>query len=118
MASSCLAMESTAFSQSYADTNAARRSQRQYPRRGDIIPRAIEYTSPMNASDLTTITNSSSATIARRPAARRERFRPHSLYEHTLDELADWLAARGQPRYRARQLFDWAYRNLADDYTA
>src|SRR5262245_44988383 len=34
----------------------------------------------------------------------------------TLDELAADLAELGQPRFRARQLFDWVYRRLESDF--
>lgn len=41
-----------------------------------------------------------------------------SLYDLTLAELEAYLAARGLPTYRAKQIFGWAYGRLADDYTA
>jgi 23S rRNA (adenine2503-C2)-methyltransferase len=34
----------------------------------------------------------------------------------TLDELAAELAERGQPRFRARQLFEWVYQRLETDF--
>lgn len=36
-----------------------------------------------------------------------------SLLELTLDELVDYLAALGQPKYRARQLWEWIYTHYA-----
>ena len=36
-----------------------------------------------------------------------------SLYELTFDDLAAWFAERGQPHFRARQVFEWAYRRNA-----
>jgi len=36
----------------------------------------------------------------------------------TLPELAAWMAARGEPAYRARQLAGWIYDALADEFTA
>jgi 23S rRNA (adenine2503-C2)-methyltransferase len=56
--------------------------------------------------------------IALRPTGSTRRFVPHSLYEFTLDELTDWLAERGEPRFRARQVFAGAYGALAADYDA
>ncbi|HEX5164702.1 MAG TPA: 23S rRNA (adenine(2503)-C(2))-methyltransferase RlmN, partial [Thermomicrobiales bacterium] len=46
----------------------------------------------------------------------RARFRPHSVFEYTLDELADWFTERGEPAYRAKQLYNWVFRQLATDY--
>lgn len=43
---------------------------------------------------------------------------PESLYDLTLDELAARLSGQGVPAYRARQIFHWAYRQLASDYAA
>jgi 23S rRNA (adenine2503-C2)-methyltransferase len=51
-----------------------------------------------------------------RPVARRERFKPHSVYEYTLDELTRWCAERQQPAFRARQVYRWLYHNLASSY--
>jgi 23S rRNA (adenine2503-C2)-methyltransferase len=39
-----------------------------------------------------------------------------SLYDLTLTELEATLAAWGQPRYRAKQIFDWAYERLVTGY--
>jgi 23S rRNA (adenine2503-C2)-methyltransferase len=36
----------------------------------------------------------------------------------TFDELKDWLAARGYPAFRAKQLASWIYSSLADDFAA
>lgn len=38
------------------------------------------------------------------------------LLGFTYDELRDWLAARGEPAYRARQICDSVYRSLLDDF--
>jgi 23S rRNA (adenine2503-C2)-methyltransferase len=40
------------------------------------------------------------------------------LYDLTLAELEDELAARDLPRYRARQIFGWAYGRLVESYDA
>lgn len=47
---------------------------------------------------------------------RRRRERPVTLYDLTLPELEERLVEAGNPRYRARQIFHWAYRQLAPDY--
>ncbi len=39
-----------------------------------------------------------------------------SLYDLSLVELESWVAERGQPKYRARQVWEWAYRHLAPSY--
>jgi 23S rRNA (adenine2503-C2)-methyltransferase len=44
--------------------------------------------------------------------------RPLGLYDATLEELETHLRSHGEPAYRARQLFGWAYRQLATDYDA
>jgi len=41
-----------------------------------------------------------------------------SLYDLPLAELEDFLAARQLPRYRARQIFGWAYGQLVEGYDA
>jgi 23S rRNA (adenine2503-C2)-methyltransferase len=51
-----------------------------------------------------------------RPARRADR--PVSFYDLPLDELEARLREAGQPAYRARQLYDWAYAKLAPDYAA
>ncbi len=38
------------------------------------------------------------------------------LYDMTREELAAWLAERGQPRFRADQLFRWAHAQLAHSF--
>lgn len=43
---------------------------------------------------------------------RRER--EPSFYDLTFDELVEWLLDRGEPAYRAKQLYEWAYRRLAE----
>lgn len=44
------------------------------------------------------------------------RGRPRSAYDFTLDELSAWMVERGQPAFRARQVFRWLYHNLAESY--
>jgi 23S rRNA (adenine2503-C2)-methyltransferase len=44
--------------------------------------------------------------------------RPTGLYDLTLPELEARLHEMGQPAYRARQLFEWAYQHHAPDYAA
>lgn len=39
-----------------------------------------------------------------------------TLHDFTLAELEAWVVERGYPRYRARQLYHWAYQQLALDY--
>jgi 23S rRNA (adenine2503-C2)-methyltransferase len=51
-------------------------------------------------------------------AARARRNTPVSLYEFELSELADFLVERGQPAYRARQIYSWAYEHLSDSWDA
>ncbi len=44
------------------------------------------------------------------------RQRPVTLHDLTLDELETTFAGVGLPRYRARQIFRWAYQHLAASY--
>ena len=44
------------------------------------------------------------------------RGRPQSVYDFSLAELIEWMAAQGYPAFRARQLFRWLYHNLAAEY--
>ncbi|HEV2107637.1 MAG TPA: 23S rRNA (adenine(2503)-C(2))-methyltransferase RlmN [Thermomicrobiales bacterium] len=44
--------------------------------------------------------------------------RPVALYDMSVAELTERCRELGQPAYRARQLFDWAYRHLVSDYGA
>lgn len=69
------------------------------------------------AAEMTT-TQISSSTPVTRPVRLARRNRPVALYDLTLAELEERLAADGVPRYRARQIFHWAYRQLAVDYDA
>lgn len=39
-----------------------------------------------------------------------------SIYEFSQEELTAWLAEQGEPRYRARQLFEWVYRKHATSF--
>jgi 23S rRNA (adenine2503-C2)-methyltransferase len=43
---------------------------------------------------------------------------PTDLLGLTYDELVSWLAARGQPTFRAKQLAGWIYESLTDDFAA
>ncbi len=58
----------------------------------------------------TTATHTSIPVIA----SRRER--PRGLYDLTLPELEARVEELGYPAYRARQVWGWAYRQLARDY--
>jgi 23S rRNA (adenine2503-C2)-methyltransferase len=49
-------------------------------------------------------------------APRVRRARPHSLFDHTLAELEEWLRERGHPVFRATQVFNWVYRHHVTDY--
>ena len=40
------------------------------------------------------------------------------LFDLTYPELEAFVAAQGEPRFRARQLWDWLYRQLATDFDA
>ncbi len=40
------------------------------------------------------------------------------LYDLTYPELEAFVVAQGEPRFRARQLWDWMYRQLATDFDA
>ncbi len=40
------------------------------------------------------------------------------LFGLTFDELKEWLATRGYPSFRAKQLAGWIYSSLADDFAA
>ncbi len=44
--------------------------------------------------------------------------RPRGLYDLALPELEENLAGRGHPAYRARQIWNWAYKRLAADWAA
>ena len=46
------------------------------------------------------------------------RSRPRGLYDLTLAELETRVADLGHPAYRARQIWNWAYRQLARDFAA
>ncbi len=58
------------------------------------------------------------ATERKRTEGRQRRARSRTLHDFTLRELEAWVEERGYPRYRARQLFHWAYQQLALDYDA
>jgi 23S rRNA (adenine2503-C2)-methyltransferase len=50
-----------------------------------------------------------------RPTARVQR---ETLHDFTLGELEAWVEGRGLPRYRASQLFHWAYQQLVLEYVS
>jgi 23S rRNA (adenine2503-C2)-methyltransferase len=50
------------------------------------------------------------------PTIHLRRAKATSVYDLTLDELTEWMTERGYPAYRARQLFDALYRQLASSY--
>jgi 23S rRNA (adenine2503-C2)-methyltransferase len=52
------------------------------------------------------------------PAPEFTQHQKTDLFGLTLPELVDWLAARGQPAFRARQLAGWLYDALAADFAA
>jgi 23S rRNA (adenine2503-C2)-methyltransferase len=41
---------------------------------------------------------------------------PATFYDFSLDELKEFLGDKGQPAYRARQVYHWAYQQLASSY--
>jgi 23S rRNA (adenine2503-C2)-methyltransferase len=49
-------------------------------------------------------------------AARMGRYRPHGIYELTLDELTAWFVERGEPAFRARQVYRALYHQLVSHY--
>lgn len=59
---------------------------------------------------------SNTATMTQPVELMSRRGRPQSAYDYTLDDLTTWMAERGQPAFRARQLFRWLYHNLAASY--
>lgn len=66
-------------------------------------------------STITTDVPAGRPTVAR-PIVSRRWQRPATFYDLTYDELRDWLAERGEPTYRAAQLYEWVYRHHADRY--
>src|SRR5437870_13826530 len=40
------------------------------------------------------------------------------LLSLTLPEMQEWLVERGDPPFRAKQLYSWLYRHLVTDYSA
>jgi 23S rRNA (adenine2503-C2)-methyltransferase len=69
-------------------------------------------TSPTSATD----THAAPLVPVRPVSARRTR--PRGLYDLTLAELEGRVTDLGHPAYRARQVWTWAYRQLARDYAA
>jgi 23S rRNA (adenine2503-C2)-methyltransferase len=60
-------------------------------------------------------------TATERPLAsplmlQKRRTRPTSLYDLTLPEFEEWMTERGQPTFRARQVYEGVYRHLYDSY--
>ena len=39
-----------------------------------------------------------------------------SLLEHSLDDLTDYLAKFGQPKFRAKQIWEWIYKHHVDSF--
>lgn len=58
-----------------------------------------------------------STPVTLQPVASR-RSRPRGLYDLSLTELETRVKDLGHPAYRARQVWNWTYRQLAGDYTA
>ena len=67
-------------------------------------------TAPLATSD----TNASAPAPLRPVASRRSR--PRGLYDLTLSELETQVKELGHPGYRARQVWNWTYRQLVRDY--
>lgn len=67
-----------------------------------------------------TIAHPSSSSRSEKKQSRHELGHPdsvvESLLELSLDELNDYLAPFGQPGFRARQLWDWIYKQYAVDF--
>ncbi|HET7034222.1 MAG TPA: 23S rRNA (adenine(2503)-C(2))-methyltransferase RlmN [Thermomicrobiaceae bacterium] len=72
----------------------------------------------MTAEQTTTTDRLQTAPLAHPRPPRRRAERPVTLYDLTLAELETRLGELGVPRYRARQLYHWAYQQLAPDYAA
>lgn len=80
-------------------------------------------TEPTTTIEITTTERDDSGSPAARTTprsralVRSQRARqPVTLHDLTLSELEERLAEIGAPRYRARQLYHWAYQQLAPDY--
>ena len=56
--------------------------------------------------------------IESKPLARPRGTRPSGLYDLTLPELEDKIIELGQPKYRAKQVYEWTYARLAENYDA
>ena len=76
----------------------------------------METTAPQSATATVLPLQPRPVPAARASVPRAER--PLGFYDLTLPELEERLRAMGQPAYRARQIFGWAYRQLATDYAA
>lgn len=69
----------------------------------------------IQSSTIATTRNSKEQALPEiRRVGRRER--PVTLHDLTLEELEARLTSDGLPRYRARQIFAWAYQQLAESY--
>src|SRR5947209_4600956 len=53
-----------------------------------------------------------------KPLALPRRSRPFGLYDLTLPELEEKVVDLGQPKYRAKQIYEWSYARLAENYDA
>jgi 23S rRNA (adenine2503-C2)-methyltransferase len=64
------------------------------------------------------MTSDDPTTINEEPAipVRARRGVPQTFYDLTLDELTDTLRESGHPAYRSKQLYHWAYQQLAASY--
>ncbi len=47
-----------------------------------------------------------------------KRGQPNTFFDLTQAELTELLEQQGQPPYRSRQMFEWAYQHLAPDYAS
>ena len=52
---------------------------------------------------------------------KRNKFMPNferpSIYSLQLGELEDWLVEQSEPKFRAKQIFDWLYVKRVDSYS-
>ena len=75
----------------------------------------IEYGVNVQSSTLPATSDSDDPeTSVVRRSSRRDR--PLTLHDLTLDELEIRLTNEGLPRFRAKQIFSWAYQHLAESY--
>lgn len=77
----------------------------------DSAVMAIDLTSNPTTTEL-----SLTRPVRQAPMPRGDR--PVALYDLTIAGLTERCQALGQPGYRAKQLYDWAYQHLVADYPA